>query len=76
MVKIDKEKEEIGLLKFWIGVSVASIMGLISWFVNNFEKSDEIILIFNIVSIVIVAILIVFLNKTVLDKIKKLKDIK
>ncbi|RLA75710.1 MAG: hypothetical protein DRG11_00485 [Epsilonproteobacteria bacterium] len=76
MAKIDKEKEEIGLLKFWIGVSVASIMGLISWFVNNFEKSDEIILIFNIVSIVIVAILIVFLNKTVLDKIKKLKDIK
>jgi len=29
MGKIDKEKVEISWLKFWIGVSVASMMGLI-----------------------------------------------
>jgi len=44
MGKIDKEKEQIGWIKFWIGVGVASIMGLISYFVNHYDKADKIIL--------------------------------
>ncbi len=40
MGKIDKEKEQISWIKFWIGVGVASIMGLISYLVNHYEKSN------------------------------------
>jgi hypothetical protein len=75
MSKIDKEKEEIGWLKFWIGVSVASVMGLISWFVNNYESANEIMLILDIVSVLLIAIFIVKLNKIGLQKIKELEEL-
>ena len=75
MGKIDKEKEEIGWIKFWIGVSVAAIMGLISWFVNNYEQANEIMLILDILSVLIIAIFIVILNKAGLRKIKDLEEL-
>jgi len=50
MGKIDKEKEEIAWIKFWIGVSVASIMGLISWFVNNYESANSTMLTLDMLS--------------------------
>jgi len=75
MGKIDKEKEEIGWIKFWIGVSVASIMGLISWFVNNYETANEIMLGLDIASVLTIAVFIVMLNRTGLKKIKELEDL-
>ena len=75
MGKIDKEKEEIGWIKFWIGVSVASIMGLISWFVNNYETANQIMLILDIVSVLAIAFFIILLNKTGLKKIKELENL-
>ena len=75
MGKIDKEKEEIAWIKFWIGVSVASIMGLISWFVNNYETANSVMLTLDMVSVLMIAVFIVILNKTGLEKIKKLEDL-
>ena len=75
MGKIDKEKEEIAWMKFWIGVGVASIMGLISWFVNNYEQANNIMLTLDIVSVVIIAVFIVLLNNAGIKKIKNLEDI-
>ena len=75
MGKIDKEKEEIAWIKFWIGVSVASIMGLISWFVNNFETGNNVMLILDIGSVFLLAAFIVVLNKAGLKKIKGLEDL-
>ena len=73
MGKLDKEKEEIGWIKFWIGVSVASIMGLISWFVNHYADANNIILIMDLLATVVLAIFIVVLNRTALRKIKELE---
>jgi F0F1-type ATP synthase assembly protein I len=73
MGKLDKEKEEIGWIKFWIGVSVASIMGLISWFVNHYADANSIILIMDLLATVVLAVFIVVLNRTALRKIKELE---
>ncbi len=75
MGKIDKEKEEIAWIKFWIGVSVASIMGLISWFVNNYETANDIMLTLDMISVLLIAFFIVILNKAGLKKIKELEDL-
>ena len=75
MSRIDKEKEEISWIKFWIGVSVASTMGLISWFVNNYETANEIMLTLDIFSVLILAVFIVMLNRIGLKKIKELEDL-
>jgi hypothetical protein len=61
--------------KFWIGVSVASTMGLISWFVNNYETANSIMLILDISSVLMIAVFIVILNKAGLKKIKELEDL-
>ena len=75
MGKIDKEKEEIAWIKFWIGVSVASIMGLISWFVNNYESANSTMLTLDMLSVSILAVLIVVLNRAGLKKIKELENL-
>jgi len=75
MGKIDKEKEEISWIKFWIGVAIASIMGLVSWFVNHYATADKTLLILDVVSIFVAAVLVIILNKTGLKKIKKLEDL-
>ena len=75
MGKIDKEKEQISWIKFWIGVGVASIMGLISYFVNNYDKVNEIILVITIFAVVMVAIFVVLLNNIGLKKIKDLEKL-
>ncbi len=75
MGKIDREKEEIGWIKFWIGVSVASIMGLISWFVNHYETAASVLLLLDIVAAVVLAVFIVVLNSAALKKIKNLEEL-
>ena len=75
MGKIDKEKEEIGWIKFWIGVSVASVMGLISWFVNHYRDADTTMLVLDITAVLILAVFIVLLNRAGLKKIKALEDL-
>ncbi len=75
MGKLDKEKEEISWIKFWIGVAVAATMGLVSWFVNHYRTADKLMLILDIVSIVILALFIVLLNRIGLQKIKALEEL-
>lgn len=40
MSKLDREKEKIGVLKFWLGVVVAVFLGVASWLINNLQKAD------------------------------------
>ena len=70
MPKIDELKEEISYLKFWLGIIVATNIGLIGWLVNNYEKSFY-KSIADIVAIFILTLTIVVLNK----KIKKIGDL-
>lgn len=38
MSKLDKKKEKIGILKFWLGIAVATLLAIIGWAVTNFDK--------------------------------------
>ncbi len=62
-------------MKFWIGVGVASVMGLISWFVNHYENASLVMLILDITSIVVIAFFIVILNTLAIIKIKGVEDL-
>ena len=75
MGQIDTEKEEISWMKFWIGVGVASIMGLLSWFTNHYETANTVLLVIDIITIFCIAVFIVLLNKKAVQKIKSLKDL-
>ncbi|EMC8720068.1 hypothetical protein VMZ54_001881 [Campylobacter coli] len=45
MAKIDELKEELGILKFWLGIVVATILALIGWIATNYQKADWLILV-------------------------------
>jgi len=74
LAKIDEVKEEIGYLKFWLGIIVATDMGLIGWLVNNYNKSfyKSIVV---IVSIFVLTIIIGVMNKKTKSKIKELREL-
>jgi len=75
MGKIDREKEEISWIKFWIGVSVAAVMGLISWLVNHYETASVWVVILDIVSVIVLTGLVAKLNQAGLKKIKELEEL-
>ena len=45
MAKIDELKEELGILKFWLGIVAATILALIGWIATNYQKADWLILV-------------------------------
>lgn len=40
-MKIDKKKEKIGLLKFWLGVAVATFLAIAGWIATNIVKAES-----------------------------------
>ena len=75
MAQIDEVKEKITHLRFWIGVMVAIIMGLISWFVSHYETESKFLLIADIIGIIFFIFLIIIINNKILENIKKLGDL-
>lgn len=43
MSKKDDIKEQIGMLKFWLGVLVGSVLAVVGWAVTNFETANRLI---------------------------------
>ena len=74
MAKIDEMKEEINYLKFWLGIIVVTNIGLISWFVNNYDNSVYKSL-SAMIAIFILTITIVILNKKIKLKIKMIGEL-
>lgn len=75
MAQIDEIKEKITHLRFWIGVMIAIIMGLISWFVSNYKIENKILLIADVIGVIFFAFLVIIMNNKALENIKKLKDL-
>ena len=75
MAQIDEIKEEIGWLKFWIGVLVASFMGMVSFIHNNLDDMS----LFSLTSAFVLTIALVFgvlwFNKRAIKLIRSLKDL-
>ena len=75
MAKIDEIKEELNYLKVWLGIIVITTIGLISWLINNYEASSDFKIISDIVSVFILTISIIIIDKKIKNKIRSLKDL-
>jgi len=74
MSKIDKIKEKINYLKFWIGICVASIISLGTWLSLNFGKFNNLYLI-GVVLFFLLLCLIIFLDKKIRNLINELEEL-
>ncbi len=75
MAKIDKLKEELGILKFWLGVLVATFLALVGWFATNYQRAEILLFIGALVCILFTLIGIYIVNKKIKLKIKEIGEI-
>jgi hypothetical protein len=72
--QIEKTREKINYLKVWLGIFVVTLIGLVGWFASNFDKVGTTKSILTVTSMFIIAVIIHFLNKKILEKIDSLEE--
>lgn len=78
MAKIDKIKEEISLFKFWLGISLALVISIISWILtanHNWSLYNLKLIGCSITTIIIFALIAIFLSKKIRKKLKELEKL-
>ena len=73
MSKKDDIKEQIGMLKFWLGVVVATLLALIGWCATNYEVAKVWLLALSLVLSVVLLFLAIWIVRKIHRKIKKLR---
>ena len=75
MAKIDKANSHISYLKFWLGIAVAVIIGILGWVFTSYTTANVALLFGGIALAVVLTVLVLFLNKKILREIDELEDI-
>ena len=78
MPKLDEAKEKLGLLKFWLGIFVASFIGIGGWCATNYKLFNDAYLLFiggAFLEIVLI-FLIYKLNKSTKEILKEIRNLK
>jgi len=75
MAKIDRIKEFINYLKVLLVVSLATVVGLVSWIANNYEKNNSLLLNLATMTTFVLLIIIIFVNKKIIKDIKSLEEL-
>lgn len=75
MGKLDKAKEKIGILKFWLGLIIATLLAIIGYCITNYEKINFYLLILSILSAAFLAIIALLISNKINKKIDELEDL-
>jgi len=75
MAHIDKVKEEIGWLKVVFAISIATVLSLIAWLVENYGKGQRLLLVVGGVSAFLIMLAIIWINSAAKRKINKLEEL-
>lgn len=76
MPKLDGLKEDLAILKFWLGIVVASFLAIIGWLATNYNKSELWIIISSIVLLFVFAFIAFLINKKMRKIIKQIYESK
>ena len=74
MPQLDGLKEDLAILKFWLGIVVASFLPIIGWLATNYNKSE--IIISSIVLLFMFAFIALLINKKMRKIIKQIYESK
>lgn len=78
MPKLDEAKERLGLLKFWLGIFVATFIGLASWIATHYENYNNPVIFYGACICAIMLLILIFLgnkkSKNILKEIRNLKS--
>ncbi len=75
MSKIDRLKEEIGWLKIIFGILIATDISLVAWLFQNYGKVSQFLLIVCIITILLVTVAVIWVNRIAYQKIDRLEEL-
>jgi len=75
MSKLDKEKEKIGILKFWLGIVVATFLAVVGYCITNYAKMDLYLLIASGFLLLFLIISALVVSKNIDKRIDRLEDL-
>lgn len=73
MARIDKLKEQLGVLKVWLGIVVASMFGIIGWIVINFGEVSLLKIVLAIFAIIPLFIALMVINDNINEKLDQIE---
>ena len=75
MSKLDKAKERLGVLKFWLAIVVGTFLALGAWMAQNYKTADDFLLFGSslLVSGLIIALFV--LNQKINKKIDEIGEL-
>ncbi|WP_169753144.1 hypothetical protein [Campylobacter mucosalis] len=77
MPKLDEAKERLGFLKFWLGVFVTLLAGIISWIFTNYKTYTDPLEFFSVCICAIGLLVLIILGNLKSKKIlKEIRDLK
>lgn len=78
MPKLDEAKERLGLLKFWIGIFVATFIAIGGWCATNYKIFQDTIPLFVLAAFaeIILLSLIKYTNSKIKLILKEIRDLK
>lgn len=75
MSAIDEVKEIIGYLKMVFALVLATVIGLISWLVQNYQTAGKLLVYADVLLVVVLVTTLLFINRKILSDIKRLKEL-
>lgn len=76
MSKLEGLKEDLNVLKFWLGICVASFLAIIGWLATNYNKTELWLIILGCLALITFAIVVFFINKKMREIIQKIYETK
>lgn len=74
MSKIDKEKEKITTLRFWLGIAVATLLAIVGWSITNVARLESWLVILSLLAVICLAVVIILLTRQINKHIDRLED--
>ncbi|ELE7459369.1 hypothetical protein RB912_001793 [Campylobacter upsaliensis] len=75
MSKLDREKEKIGILKFWLGIVVGTFLAVAGYCVTNYAKMDLYLLVASGFLLLFLIVSALIVSKKIDKKIDRLEDL-
>lgn len=75
MSKLDKAKERLGVLKFWLAIVVGAFLALGAWMAQNYKTADDFLLFGTAIFLAFLVIFFVFINQKISQRIDEIGEL-
>ena len=72
MPKLDELKEQLGMLKFWLGVVVGIMTAVCGWIATNYDQAEIWFLLLVVIVLIVLVLVAVKINKLINSKIRQI----